>query len=69
MKEENAMPNIKTLITSCGMTQRAFAEHFHIPLRTIEDWSRGVRQCPDYVVELIAYKAEHEGLLKEKAEA
>lgn len=63
------MNSIKSIIAACGMTQRAFAEHFHIPQRTVEDWSRGARQCPDYVVELIAYKAEHEGLLKEKAEA
>ena len=57
------MPSIKPIIAACGMTQRAFAEYFRIPQRTIEDWSRGVRQCPDYVVELIAYKAEREGLL------
>ena len=63
------MVSIKSIITACGMTQRAFAEYFRIPQRTVEDWSRGARQCPDYVVSLIAYKAEHEGLLKGKAEA
>ena len=58
------MITIKSLVADCGMSQRAFSEYFHIPLRTVEDWCRGIRQCPAYVVELIAYKAEREGLIR-----
>ena len=60
----NKHMTIRELIAESGMTQRAFAEYFKIPQRTVEDWSRGVRQCPEYVTELIAYKARHEGLIK-----
>lgn len=57
------MNSIKSLIAACGMTQRAFAEYFHIPQRTVENWVSGSRQCPEYVAELIEYKAEREGLI------
>jgi hypothetical protein len=57
------MNSIKSLIAACGMTQRAFAEYFHVPLRSVENWASGSRQCPEYVAELIEYKAEHEGLI------
>ena len=57
------MNSIKSLIAACGMTQRAFAEYFHVPLRSVENWTSGSRQCPEYVAELIEYKAEHEGLI------
>lgn len=57
------MNSIKSLIAACGMTQRAFAEYFHVPLRSVENWTSGSRQCPEYVAELIEYKAEREGLI------
>lgn len=44
------------------MTQKAFSEYFGIPKRTIENWENGQRQCPSYLVELIRYKIEKEGL-------
>lgn len=32
---------IKKLRKEAGMTQKAFAEYFNIPLRTYEQWERG----------------------------
>lgn len=58
--------NIKELRTQTGMTQKAFAQYFNIPVRTIEDWEAGRRKPPVYVLELIEYKIEKEkiGMLK-----
>lgn len=55
---------IKELRTRTGMTQKQFADYFHIPLRTIQHWEGGTRQCPTYLLELIEYKID-----KEKGEA
>lgn len=41
---------IQEFIKSSGMTHKQLSERFGIPKRTIEDWSRGARKCPDYVV-------------------
>lgn len=40
-----------------GMTQRAFAEYFEIPLRTLERWESGRSNPPEYVVHLVEYVA------------
>lgn len=55
---------IKEMRTVCGMTQKAFAEYFEIPLRSIQNWEGGQRACPSYLENLIEYKLTHEGLLK-----
>lgn len=47
-------PNIQDFIKSSGMTQKQLSERFGIPKRTIEEWSRGARKCPDYVVRMMA---------------
>lgn len=39
---------VREIVSAAGMTQTAFAEHFCIPRRTVEDWCRGVRECPLY---------------------
>lgn len=41
------------LIQMSGLTQKAFAERFEIPLRTVEDWVAGRRCPPPYVVSMI----------------
>jgi DNA-binding transcriptional regulator YiaG len=52
-----------------GMTQKAFAEYFGIPVRTLQDWIAGKRKMPDYLLRLMIYKLEVEkklvGLSKE----
>ena len=39
---------VREIVAAAGMTQASFAEHFCIPRRTVEDWCRGVRECPLY---------------------
>lgn len=56
--------NIKELRHQSGMTQKAFSEYFGIPKRSIENWEGGKRECPTYLLELIAYKLTNEGLIK-----
>jgi len=55
---------VKEFIKSTGLTQKQLSERFGIPRRTIEDWSRGVSKCPDYVVsmmkEILEKDKEHE---------
>ena len=56
---------IKYLRLSTRMKREDFANYFHIPLGTVRDWEQGKRKMPEYVYELIAYKASKE-LLREK---
>lgn len=55
---------IQEFIKTSGMTHKQLSERFQIPKRTIEDWSRGVRKCPDYVVnmmiEILSNKKEND---------
>lgn len=45
---------VRELIEHCGLTQSAFARHFDIPLRTVQDWYSGRRQCPPYLITMAA---------------
>lgn len=56
---------IKEMRTASGMTQQAFAGYFGIPKRSIENWEGGKRECPDYLLSLVRYKLEREGLIRE----
>lgn len=56
--------NIKQLRDASGMTQKAFAEYFGIPKRSIENWEGGKRECPSYLLELMEYKLRNEGIIK-----
>ena len=51
------------LRAASGMTQKRFSEYFRVPLRTVENWSSGVSSCPEYLLELMIYKLEKEGIL------
>ena len=55
---------IKELRTKSGMTQKEFAEYFEIPKRTVEDWDRGARKCPEYLIALMEYKLIKEAKIK-----
>ena len=54
---------IKALRTETGLSQKAFAEKFDIPRRTLENWESGEATPPGYVVKLIqtALEAEAQG--------
>lgn len=45
---------IRNIRECAGLSQAKFATHFCIPARTIEDWERGARKCPDYLRLLLA---------------
>lgn len=45
--------NIKEIRAQCGMTQAQLSERLGIPKRTIEDWERGARKPPEYIINLI----------------
>lgn len=50
--EENA----KTVRELCGkyhLGQTALARRFGIPLRTVQDWHRGERTPPDYLIAMM----------------
>ena len=53
---------IKALRTEAGLNRKEFAEHFGIPLRTVEDWEAGKRKPPEYIARLIEYRIKNEQL-------
>lgn len=55
--------SIKEIRLSTGMNRKEFAEYFGIPYRTLEDWEAGRAKCAPYLLALIVYKLEREGLL------
>ena len=59
---------LRAMRKEADMTQRQFAGYFGIPIRTLEDWERGIRHMPDYLVRLLVYKMEMEGLVKKHPE-
>lgn len=46
-----------------GMTLTQLSNYFSVPYRTIQNWSAGVSQCPDYLMKLFVYRMEQEGIL------
>lgn len=55
--------SLKELRKASGMTQKAFADYFHIPKRTVENWEQGVNEVPKYLIELIMYKLIKEHII------
>lgn len=60
---------IRDLRNETGLNRREFAEHFGIPLRTVEDWEAGRRKPPEYVPRLLAYQIKMMIIKKESADA
>lgn len=55
------MQSIKEIRQSTGLSQQKFGEAlYNIPRRTIQDWEQGLRTCPEYVAELIAFKVAND---------
>ena len=44
---------IKVIRRATDLTQKAFAEKYGIPVRTLENWERGVNVPPPYLVGLL----------------
>lgn len=58
---------IRNLRTETGMSRKTFAEHFGIPLRTIEDWEANRRTPPEYIPRLLYYQWKYEQLEHKKS--
>lgn len=54
----------RELREASGMNQREFGEYFGIPLRTVQNWHGEQRECPEYLLNLMRYKLEKEGIIK-----
>ena len=50
--------------TQTGLNRREFADYFGIPYRTVQDWERGIRNMPTYVLRLMIYRLEMEKMTK-----
>ena len=44
---------IREMRVELGDTQSEFADRYHIPFRTIQNWETGVRKPPEYIVRLL----------------
>lgn len=53
---------IKKLRTGMGMNRKEFCDYYNIPYRTVTDWEAGKRKMPEYVLELMEFKADIEQL-------
>ena len=47
---------VKEIRAKTGLSQAKFADAYHIPMRTLQDWERAVRTPPDYVIELLEFR-------------
>lgn len=56
---------IKELREHTNMNMKQFAEYFNIPYRTVQDWEYEKRKCPDYLLDLMIYKLQHEDIVEE----
>lgn len=63
---------VKEMRTMMHLSAKAFGEKYDIPLRTIQNWENGARECPGYVLSLLEravkedYKKESKIMTKEK---
>ena len=57
---------IKEMRETSGLSQIKICELTGVPTRTWRSWETGERACPEYVVRLIRYFLENEGVLKMK---
>ena len=57
---------IRALRAETGLTQAGFSAALGIPRRTLQSWEVGERECPAYVIDLIAYRVRHDNNLRYK---
>ena len=51
---------IKQVRALTGLSQAKFAAKYHIPLATLENWERGTRTAPPYVIELLYFRVDYD---------
>lgn len=55
--------NIKGIRNRTNLSAQKFGDKYGIPLRTIQDWERGERKPPEYVVDLLNRVVEAENII------
>ena len=65
-KELKPMREVKELRAMTGLSQVKFAEALGIPLRSLQNWELGERECPQYVADLIEFRITHDKKFKPK---
>ena len=53
----------KELRELSGMNKTDFAKYFEIPYRTVQNWELGLRECPEYLLQLMEYKLKKEEVI------
>lgn len=53
----------KELRLASGMSRTEYADYFHVPYKTVQNWELGLRECPVYLMELMHYKLQKEGFI------
>ena len=66
VKEMDCKTKIKELRESTGMNRREFCKYFQIPYRTVTEWELDNRHAPEYVLRLLEYYIQNEGLAQQK---
>lgn len=41
--------SVQDLVDASGLKRTGFAQRFCLPYRTLTNWCRGERECPDYI--------------------
>ncbi len=52
--------NIREMRMELGDTQSEFADRYHIPFRTIQNWETGIRKPPEYIVRLLEHQVKED---------
>ena len=66
VKEMDCKTKIKELRESTGMNRKEFCRYFQIPYRTVTEWELDNRHAPEYVLRLLEYYIQNEGLAQQK---
>ena len=66
VNEMDCKAKIKELRESTGMNRKEFCKYFQIPYRTVTEWELDNRHAPEYVLRLLEYYIQNEGLAKKK---
>ena len=51
---------VKQIRARTGLSQAKFASKYHIPIATLENWERGTRTAPPYVIELLYFRVAYD---------
>lgn len=62
------LETIKDMRHACGMTQVEFAAALGIPRRSVQNWEKGITIPPQYTIDLIRYRVEHDPTLTAAAQ-